>query len=75
MSLGQTAGSPNTPFGTKVYYKPALGKVVFRKPGVLRRSTRVLERNRKVAAAKPASGCKGLEWKKFVTCLREKMPR
>lgn len=70
MSLGQTAGRPNTPFGTKVYYKPSMGKVIFRKPGVLRRSTRVLERNRSFAAKKPASGCKGKPWKEFVTCLR-----
>lgn len=75
MSLGQTAGSPNTPVGAKAYYKPALGKMVLRKPGVLRRSTRVLERNRKVAASPPAGKCKGLEWKKFVTCLRKEMPR
>jgi hypothetical protein len=79
MSKGQTAGSPNTPFGTKVYYKPTLGKVVFRKPGVLRRSDKVLDRNKKVATAKPAAACKGIAatkgWKGFVACLREKMPR
>jgi len=79
MSKGQTAGSPNTPVGAKAYYKPSIGKMVLRKPGVLRRSERVLERNRKVAAAKPASACKGIAstkgWKGFVACLREKMPK
>jgi len=71
MSLGQTGGSPNTPFGTKVYYKPSMGRVIFRKPGVLRRSTNVIARNRAFAAKKPASSCKGLYWKQFVSCLRE----
>jgi hypothetical protein len=75
MQLGQTAGRPNTPFGTKVYYKPSLGKVVFRKPGVIRRSTKVIERNKKVAASPPAGKCKGLAWKQFVACLRKEMPR
>jgi len=58
MALGQTAGHANTPFGTKVYYKPSLGKVVFRKPGVMRRSTRVLAINDRVAANPPASKSK-----------------
>lgn len=85
MGLGQTAGHAslnvlfgysdreNTPFGTKVYYKPSLGKVVFRKPGVMRRSTRVLAINDRVAANPPASKCAGKDWKAFVSCLRREM--
>jgi hypothetical protein len=75
MSLGQTSGSPNTPYGSKVYYKPSMGRIIFRKPGVLRRSTRVLERNRKWAASPPSPKCKGLPWKQFVACLRKEAPR
>lgn len=73
MPLGNTAGHANTPFGTKVYYKPSLGKVVFRKPGVLRRSMRVLAINDKVAANPPATRCAGRPWKSFVSCLRREM--
>jgi hypothetical protein len=72
-SLGQTAGNANTPFGTKVFYKPSLGKVVFRKPGVMRRSARVLAINDRVAANPPASKCAGKDWKAFVSCLRREM--
>ncbi|MEM2187768.1 MAG: hypothetical protein QW692_00115 [Nitrososphaerota archaeon] len=76
MKKGQTRGKViNTPYGTRVYYKPTLGKIVFRKPGVIRRSDKVIDRNRKVAAAKPASKCKGLPWDKFVVCLRQNMPK
>jgi hypothetical protein len=75
MSKGQTPGSPNTPVGAKAYYKPSLGKIVLRKPGVLRRSDKVIERNKKVAAAPPAPKCAGKPWKEFVKCLRKEMPR
>jgi hypothetical protein len=74
MSLGQTGGSPNTPFGTKVFYRPSMGKVIFRKPGVLRRSTRVLAANRDWAANPPAAKCKDKPWKAFVACLRANAP-
>ncbi|MBW2671931.1 MAG: hypothetical protein JRD89_00780 [Deltaproteobacteria bacterium] len=73
---GQTAGRViNTPYGTRVYWKPSLGKIVFRKPGVIRTSDRVIERNRKWAAAPPASKCKGLPWREFVRCLSKEAPR
>jgi len=72
-TAGQTAGNPNTPFGVKVYYKPSLGKVVFRKPGVLRRSAAVMARNDRVAANPPAKKCAGRPWKQFVSCLRSAM--
>jgi len=78
MSKGQTSGSPNTGIGAKAYYKPSLGKIVLRKPGVLRRSDRVIARNRTFAVAKPAAACKGVAatkgWKGFVSCLREHSP-
>jgi len=74
--LGQTAGRViNTPYGTRVYFKPSLGKMVFRKPGVLRRSLKVIERNKKWAAAPPSPKCKGLPWKEFVRCLSREAPR
>jgi hypothetical protein len=75
MSLGQTMGSPNTPYGTKVFYKPSMGRIIFRKPGVLRRSTKVLDRNKRWAAAPPSPKCKGKPWKEFVACLRKEAPR
>ena len=72
--IGETRGRVvNTPYGTRVYYKPSLRRMVFRKPGVHRRSTKVIARNEKVAAAKPAAKCKGLPWDKFVVCLSEQM--
>lgn len=56
----------------KVYAKPSMeGQLIIRKRGVTRRSARVLERNRVFAQAKLASGCKGKQWKQFVSCLRE----
>jgi hypothetical protein len=74
--LGETRGRViNTPYGTRVYFKPTLRKIVFRKPGVHRRSKNVLARNEKVAVAKPAAKCKGLPWEKFVTCLSEQMKK
>jgi len=74
--LGETPGRVvNTPYGTRVYYKPSMRKVIFRKPGVHRRSTKVIERNEKVAAAKPATRCKGKPWPEFVACLSEEMKK
>jgi hypothetical protein len=46
---------------------------VFRKPGVMRRSARVLAINDRVAANPPASKCAGKDWKAFVSCLRREM--
>jgi len=72
--LGETPGKVvNTPYGTRVYYKPTLRKIVMRKPGVHRRSEKVIQRNLQVAAKKPATKCKGLPWDKFVVCLSENM--
>jgi len=56
----------------RVYVKPSMdGRLVIRKKGVIRRSERVIERNRRFAQAKIASACKGRRWKQFVSCLRE----
>jgi len=58
-----------------VYFKPALGKLVFRPTNVIRSSEKVLEINRKLieAKVKPATACKGLPWRDFVVCLSKKM--
>lgn len=81
IKLGQTSGHPNTPVGAKAYYKPSLGKMVLRKAGVLRRSERVLDRNRSVRGNPPAGKCghKGegggaTPWSDFTSCLAENMP-
>jgi len=78
VKLGRTPGRPNSPFGVKWYFKPVLGRVVGRKPGVLRRSQKVIEINKKLvdAAARgaaPATKCKGKPWHQFVSCLRREM--
>jgi len=76
IKLGQTYGHvKQTAFSNRVYHKPSLRKPVIRHPGVIRRSTKVLERNKKVAAAPPASKCKGKPWDEFVTCLSKEMPK
>lgn len=74
MKLGETRGRVvNTPYGTRAFYHPTLRKVILRKPGVNRKSLKVIERNKRIAALKPATKCKGLKWEKFVACLRENM--
>jgi len=30
---GRTWGRPNTPWGSKIYFKPSMGRVIARKPG------------------------------------------
>jgi hypothetical protein len=61
--------------GARVYYKPALGKIVFRPTNVIRSSDKVIERNKKLRAAsvKPATKCKGKPWKQFIECLSKEM--
>ncbi|MEM1532312.1 MAG: hypothetical protein QW599_05660 [Nitrososphaerota archaeon] len=76
MKKGETRGRVvNTPYGTRVYWKPTLRKIIFRKPGVNRKSDKVIERNKLVAEVKPSKKCKGLPWEKFIVCLRENMPK
>lgn len=75
IKLGSTAGRTRNVLGiTRAYFKPSLGKLVIRKPGVIRRSEKVLERNRKVRASPPATKCKGKAWDEFVACLSKEMP-
>ncbi|MEM2288364.1 MAG: hypothetical protein QW503_04665 [Sulfolobales archaeon] len=75
--LGQRSpGKVAAPFaGHRIYYKPAIGKIVFRTAGVMRRSPRVVAINERLAAApvKPATKCKGRPWKEFIECLRREM--
>lgn len=75
IKLGATAGRVRNMLGiSRVYYKPSLGKIVIRKPGVIRRSEAVLARNRKVRDNPPAGKCKGKPWPEFVSCLAANMP-
>ena len=74
----RTAGTPNTPIGAKAFFKPSIGRLVMRKPGVLRKSEKVLKINAQLEAVKgtpdaPASKCEGKPWKEFVSCLRKEM--
>ena len=56
----------------RVYIKPSMdGAMIIRKRGVIRKSEKVKRINRIIAEAKPASACKGKDWKSFVSCLRE----
>jgi len=57
--------------GTRVYYKPALGKIVFRPTNVIRSSDRVIQRNKNFATIKPAASCKGKPWKEFIKCMSD----
>lgn len=59
--------------GTRVYYKPALRKVVFRPSNVIRSSDKVIAINKKFATIKPASACKGLPWDAFIKCLSDQL--
>lgn len=73
---GRTRGRANSPFGVKWYYKPKLGKVVGRTPGVHRRSAKVLAVNQILHESKeinhPASKCASQgyhDWDSFINCL------
>ena len=71
-TMGHVKG---TAFDSRVYYKPSINRLVIRAKGVLRRSKAVVERNEKVAAAKPAKRCKGKPMAEFRKCLREQMKK
>jgi hypothetical protein len=83
IKLGQTYGHvKQTVFSNRTYNKPSLRKAVIRHPGVLRRSTKVIDRNKKVKASPPAAKCgkKGpggtaTPWDEFIACLSEQMPK
>jgi len=70
---GRYAGKANSAYGTKWFYKPSLGKVVGRMPGVNRKSEKVLARNEHMRTTKPATACKGKPWDEFTACLSEKL--
>jgi hypothetical protein len=63
--------------GARVFYKPSLGKIVFRPTNVIRSSEKVIARNRKLIAVtpKPATACKGKPWKEFIKCLSDQMKK
>lgn len=64
-----------TAFDSRPFYKPSINKIVIRTKGVLRRSKAVVDRNNKVASAKPAKACKGKPMAEFRKCLREQMKK
>jgi len=75
---GRTYGRPNSPFGVKWFFKPSMGRVIGRIPGVNRKSPKVLAVNEVLEnlAGKPdhpATKCKGKDWKRFTSCLRKEM--
>jgi len=77
-SFGRTPGRPNSAVGVKWYYKPALGRMVGRMPGVVRKSPLVVAINNaleKVAGTKehPVTNCAGRSWKSFIACIRKAM--
>ena len=78
--LGATAGRTRITSipGTRVFYRPSLGKIVFRPINVIRSSLKVLAINKKLedvrgTAKAPATICKGQSWKPFVACLKREM--
>jgi hypothetical protein len=76
IKLGQTYGHvKQTAFSNRVYHKPSLRKPVIRHPGVMRRSSAVLDRNKKVEASPPAPKCKGKAWDDFIACLSDEMKK
>jgi len=75
---GRTPGRPNSAVGVKWYYKPSLGKMIGRMPGVVRKSASVLAVNmvlegRAGGAEHPAVKCHGRSWKDFIACMRKEM--
>ena len=73
--------------GTRVYYKPSLGKIVFRPTNVIRSSEKVIEINKKLLALKgkaehPAKVCATklrregkTGWANFIKCLSDEMKK
>jgi hypothetical protein len=77
---GRYPGKANSAHGVKWFFKPSLGKVVGRLPGVNRKSDKVMSRNEKIRASPPASKCKNkgpggtaTPWDEFVSCLSAEM--
>jgi hypothetical protein len=66
--------------GTRVFYRPSMGKIIFRPINVIRSSDKVLARNEKLRKLRgtgkaPPSLCKGKGWKEFVSCLSTEMTK
>jgi len=75
---GRTPGNPNSDVGVKWYYKPKLGRMVGRIPGVTRKSPLVLAINEALedlagSPDHPVVMCAGKSWKDFVACIRRTM--
>src|SRR5579875_3741262 len=77
----ETAGKVHqNPGGVRVYFKPAIGKAVWRKSGVNRQSAAVIRRNEAFASAMTgAGGCPatagGVPWKDFIARVRSRGKR
>jgi len=59
--------------GTRIYFKPSMPKMIYRKAGVIRRSDTVLAVNKHFAGIKPSTACKGKPWREFVKCLGKEL--
>jgi hypothetical protein len=76
--MSETAGKVKQIAGAaRLYFKPALGKVVIRKSGVRRESAKVLERNKTFKSWAEGTGgavvaCRGRPWREFIACLKDK---
>jgi len=78
VSFGRTQGRPNSAIGVKWYYKPAMGKIIGRIPGVVRKSPLVVAINEALedvaeSPEHPVVLCAGKPWKEFVACIRRTM--
>jgi len=77
-NFGRTHGKPNSAVGVKWYYKPAMGRMIGRIPGVTRKSPLVVAINEALedvagSADHPVVMCAGKSWKDFVACIRRTM--
>lgn len=75
---GRTYGKPNSAVGVKWYFKPSMGRLIGRIPGVVRKSAKVLAVNALLEekagkAEHPAVKCHGKSWKDFISCMRKNM--
>lgn len=66
--------------GTRVFYRPSLGKIVFRPTNVIRSSDRVIDINDELrdladSPNHPAKICKGRGWKEFIKCMKKEMKK
>lgn len=72
----RTLGAPrevkHTAFNHRLYYKPSLGKVLFRTKDVDRTKQAVIERNKLFKEKMPSVvvSCRGRPWPEFVACLK-----